>query len=84
MSSETSSEAISKMRRASKRGSATVEAALIFPVIILTVAAMISCSFELMERIDTAADTHLQETDSFMKNMLFTTEDILRGKWILT
>ena len=66
---------------ASKRGSANVEAAMILPVLILIIAGMISCSFTLMGRVKDASDSDLEKHEKFMTNMLFTTEDLLRGKW---
>ncbi len=65
----------------SKRGSSTVEAAMIFPLVVLITAGIIRHTLGFHDRIRNASAEHLEKTESFMENRLLTTEDVLRVKW---
>ena len=45
-----------------KRGSSYVEAAVVFPMVILSAALVISIALDLYERIDDASEKHREET----------------------
>jgi|GEM_PF-3730893 len=65
----------------SKRGSSTVEAAMIFPLVVLITVGIIRHTLGFHDRIMDASAEHIEKTESFMENRLLTTEDVLRVKW---
>ena len=65
----------------SKRGSSTVEAAMIFPLVVLITVGIIRHTLGFHDRIRDASAEHIEKTESFMENRLLTTEDVLRVKW---
>ena len=69
--------------RISKRGSVFVEAAIVIPLLILIIAGIISLSFTLTDRVKTQSEELRQKTARMMENTDLTTEDILRGKWLV-
>ena len=71
------------MKIFSRRGSAVVEAAIVYPITVLAVAGIISCSFTLMDRLSAASEEHLAKHERFMEDRTLTTEDALRAAWKL-
>ena len=69
--------------RISKRGSVFVEAAIVIPILVLIIAGLIRVSFTLMDRVKQGSEEILQQNRQMQENENLTTEDILRGKWLV-
>ena len=67
----------------SKRGSVFVEAAIVIPILVLIIAGLIRVSFTLMDRVKQGSEEILQQNRQMQENENLTTEDILRGKWLV-
>lgn len=67
----------------SRNGSATVQAAMIFPVLILIVAGMISIGLSMYEDVKSDSQLHRDEMLSEVNAGGIDISLIMRGKWIL-
>lgn len=63
------------------RGSTLVEAAIVFPLVILICAAVIMTGLKMYSHVIDDASEHRSEADTKRE---ITVEDILRGKWTLS
>lgn len=64
-------------------GSATVEAALVFPVAVLICAGVISCALRIEARVKDDAMRHRKEAGEYADARIINTENILRTVWVL-
>ena len=64
-------------------GSAVVEAALVYPLVVLILAGLISLSLNIMEQTGADAARHREEALRSLEPGLLTTENVLRGVWVL-
>ena len=78
MSSETYLKRISDAE-----GSAVVEAALVFPLVVLIIAGVISLSLGVMEETKEDALRHRTEAREALDPRILSTENIMRGVWVI-
>ena len=78
MSSETYLKRISDAE-----GSAVVEAALVFPLVVLIIAGVISLSLGVMEETKEDALRHRTEAREALDPRILSTENIMRGVWLI-
>lgn len=64
-------------------GSTFVEAALVFPLVVLLLAGLIGLSLNIMEETRADAQRHREEAREALDPHLLSTENILRGVWLL-
>ena len=64
-------------------GNAIVEAALVFPLVVLLLAGIMSLSLDILQETEADALRHREEAKETLKPRLVTTENILRGVWLL-
>ncbi len=69
--------------RQPRRGSAIVEAAVIFPVVILVMLGIIRASMFLYSEVREDSLRHRQQLNEDMEQRRWAAEDIMRGKWVL-
>lgn len=67
----------------SRRGSASVEAALVFPLIILIAAALISIGSGLYESVKSTSLSHMEKARQEAEGSVISAERIMRGRWII-
>ena len=60
-----------------------MEAAIVIPILVLIIAGLIRVSFTLMDRVKQDSEEILQQNRQMQENENLTTEDILRGKWLV-
>lgn len=60
-----------------------MEAAIVIPILVLIIAGFIRVSFTLMDRVKQGSEEILQQNRQMQENENLTTEDILRGKWLV-
>lgn len=60
-----------------------MEAAIVIPILVLIIAGLIRVSFTLMDRVKQGSEEILQQNRQMQENENLTTEDILRGKWLV-
>lgn len=77
MSSETFLKRISD-----PEGSAVVEAALVFPLVVLLIAGLTGLSLQVLEETKTDALRHREEAREQLDPRILSTENILRGVWV--
>ena len=65
-------------RISDRRGSTVVEAALIFPLVVLIIAGVIGLSLQILEETKTDALRHREEA---LDPRILSTENIMRGVW---
>lgn len=70
-------------RISEQTGSAAIEAALVFPLVVLLIAGTIALSFQIMEGTRTDALRHRNEARELLDARIVTTENIMRGVWVL-
>ena len=78
MSSETFLKRISDAE-----GSAVVEAALVFPLVVMIIAGVISLSLGVMEETKADALRHRTEARETLDPRILSTENIMRGVWLI-
>ncbi|MCR5336189.1 MAG: hypothetical protein K6E42_06505 [Synergistes sp.] len=66
-----------------KRGSSTVEAAIVFPLIILIAAALIAIGSDNCSKVREDSDKNIAAAELALDQDLLTVENIMRGRWIL-
>ena len=64
-------------------GSAAVEAALVFPLVVIIIAGVISLSLGVMEETRTDALRHRTEAREALDPRILSTENIMRGVWLI-
>ena len=64
-------------------GSAVVEAALVFPLVVLIIAGVISLSLGVMEETKEDALHHRTEAREALDPRILSTENIMRGVWLI-
>ena len=64
-------------------GSAVLEAALVFPLVVLLLAGVIGLSLNVLQSTKEDAERHREEAKAMLDPQLLTTENILRGVWLL-
>ena len=64
-------------------GSAAVEAALVFPLVVILIAGVIGLSLQIMEETENDAFRHRSEAREALDARILTTETIMRGVWLL-
>ena len=64
-------------------GSAIVEAALVFPLVVLIIAGIISLSLGVMEETKADALRHRTEAREALDPRILSTENIMRGVWLI-
>ena len=64
-------------------GSAVVEAALVFPLVVLIIAGVISLSLGVMEETKEDALRHRTEAREALDPRILSTENIMRGVWLI-
>ena len=64
-------------------GSAIVEAALVFPLVVMIIAGVISLSLGVMEETRTDALRHREEAREALGPRILSTENIMRGVWLV-
>jgi hypothetical protein len=69
--------------RNSKRGSTAIEAAIIIPILILIIMAMLKLAIGTQEKVRLLCLDHEAFQAEMMKDTLFNTEDALRTGWML-
>lgn len=67
----------------SNDGSAMIEAAIVFPIVILVLAIVISKTVVNSEAVNSSAVTHECEFEEFLSDTKMTCEDYLRGRWLV-
>lgn len=65
------------------RGYALVEAAVIFPIVVTTVALIISCGLFMMNHVKDDALYHKDQVQEALEKNILTTENVFRGEWLL-
>lgn len=68
---------------ASSRGSVTVEAAVVFPVMILIVAGGIYLSLDMLAEVREACERYMLEAAKWLTETKVYPEDLLRGRLML-
>ncbi len=63
-------------------GSAFIEAALIFPLIVLLLAGLMGLSLRVLTGTEEDAKRHREEAQAELEPKLLSTENILRGVWL--
>ena len=66
-----------------RRGSTTVEAVLVFPLIILIAAALISIGSGLYKNVKDMSLDHIEKARQESEDPVLSTESIMRGRWII-
>ena len=66
----------------SKKGSAIVEAAMVLPVVILIIAAIIDCGLQLYSNVKISSENHIAEADADIEGKELDVPDILRTGWV--
>ena len=66
----------------SKKGSAIVEAAMVLPVVILIIAAIIDCGLKLYSDVKLGSETHIAEADADIEGKELDVPDIFRTGWV--
>ena len=66
-----------------KRGSATVEAALVIPLLILIIALIICAGIKYEKHVEESSNEHIQAADEVLVDDLTNIEDVVRGRWVL-
>ena len=64
-------------------GSAAVEAALVFPLVVIIIAGVISLSLGVMEETRTDALRQRTEAREALDPRILSTENIMRGVWLI-
>ena len=64
-------------------GSAVVEAALVFPLVVLIIAGVIGLSLDVMEETRADALRHRTEARAALDPRILSTENIMRGVWLI-
>ncbi len=77
MSSASFFEAVSK-----KDGSAMVEAALVFPLLVLMIAGIVSCALYVQDHIRQDAERHRAEASEYLESSVMRPETPLRLEWV--
>jgi len=67
----------------SKKGSSTVEAALVLPVLILIIVSIISASMRYEKDIESTSLMHLTRAYEGIEDTSSNPEDIVRARWLL-
>ena len=65
------------------RGSAAVEAALVFPLVILLTAGLIGLSLQILDGTKEDAQRHRAAAREDLNARILTTENVMRGVWLL-
>ena len=73
--------AIFLKRISDRRGSTVVEAALVFPLVVLIIAGVIGLSLQILEETKTDALRHREEAREALDPRILSTENIMRGVW---
>ena len=60
-----------------------MEAAFVFPLVVLLLAGLISLSLQVLEETEADALRHREEAVDALEPHLISTENILRGVWLL-
>ena len=60
-----------------------MEAALLFPLVILIIVAMVGLGFRLCEKVETSSAAHSIDAHSLSLGGKIPEESVLRGKWYL-
>ena len=63
-------------------GSAVVEAAMVFPLVVLLIAGLIGLSLQILEETEEDALRHRGEARDALDPGILSTENILRGVWL--
>ncbi|MBO5517284.1 MAG: pilus assembly protein [Firmicutes bacterium] len=64
-------------------GSAIVEAALVFPLVVLLLAAILGLSLQILTGTEEDAVRHREEAREELEPKLLEVENVLRGVWLL-
>jgi len=64
-------------------GSAIVEAALVFPLVVLLLTAIIGLSLQILAGTETDAARHREEAKEELEPKLLEVENVLRGVWLM-
>lgn len=67
----------------SKSGSSIVEASILFPILILIVAGMISCALAIFQEVKQDSQLHAAAVEPFSIASFADIRLIMRGLWIL-
>ena len=65
------------------RGSAMVEAAVVYPIVILVLVLVLGKSVKNTEYVNDTAVIHETQVSEFLQNDQMTTEDYMRGRWLI-
>jgi len=74
--------ALIKQSSNSKRGSSTVEAALVLPILILIIAALISTSLNYEKEVEESSIENFAKADEWLEDSLDNLEDLSRARWL--
>ncbi len=75
--------AIFLKRISDRQGSAAVEAALVFPLVVLLIAGLTGLSLQILEDTEADAMRHRNEAVDALDFSMVSTENILRGGWLI-
>ncbi len=64
-------------------GSAVVEAALVFPLVVLLIAGTIGLSLRVLDETKADAQRHRAAAQEDLDARILTTENVMRGVWLL-
>jgi hypothetical protein len=64
-------------------GSAIVEAALVFPLVVLLIAGLTGLSLQVLDETKTDALRHRTEAIEALDPKILSTENIMRGVWVM-
>mgnify|MGYP003316154717 CR=1 FL=1 len=67
----------------SRKGSSTVEAALVIPLLILIIIGLISAGIRLEKRVELNSGEHVCDAQDVLKSKLENPEKIIRAKWVI-
>lgn len=67
----------------SRKGSSTVEAALVIPLLILIIVGLISAGIRLEKRVEDSSSDHVYEARDILGSKLDNPEKIVRAKWVI-
>ena len=60
-----------------------MEAAMVFPLVVLLIAGVIGLSLDMLEETKTDAQRHREEAREVLDPRILSTENIMRGVWLV-
>lgn len=67
----------------SKKGSSTVEAALLIPLLILIIVTLVNAGIKLEKRVEESSKEHVYSAEDVLKSKIDNPEKIIRARWVI-